>query len=449
MRRWLVVSLLLAGCGSDRNLEHDLDPILLARAPVQPGGPRLGGLLALVTTPAGLGPLLIDTAFPMDTLARSQCPSAGPPGWTYTGRMDIHDAVTPTAPLRADFTNVGLFDICPGASGDPSVQPAGVMGGPLLSNFSVGFEFPTGEADPASMTLWPAYPGTDDQLAQDGRVALRFDPRGNLPIAQGDGEASLSLPNSRVVLAACVGPRTFATSEPAETCAHGEVALRASGEDMMLAIGTGEGPLILSQSAWARLAPKLGLDSEAGTVGQLYTPFTTVSADQPPVSARFVAIPRLAIFQGIPDSSWIGPCVELARARRIEWVLANQDGGACFQPCDASGGQAASTYPYLELGGSLVAAVVSETSDIIRSLNADVPAKPEVDGIVGAATLAGVRMRIDYPADPQGRLIASCLEGAVRETCFAAPSCPGLSAGGQHHTCFGQQSRGYAPVCSQ
>jgi hypothetical protein len=444
MRRWLVVSLLLAGCGSEQSLEYDLEPILLSRAPIVPGGPRLGGLLARVTTPAGLRPLLVDTVFPMNSLARNECPSA--PGWTYTGQMDVRDGVTATAPLRASFANVGLFDICPGAVGDPSVQPAGVMGGPLLTNFSVGFDLPLDEGAAATMRLWPGYPGSDDQLAQDGQVTLHFDLRGGLPIAQGNGEASLTLPDSRVVLAACAGARGFSTAEPAEACAPGEVALRASGADMMLAIGTGEGPLILSRSAWARLASALGLDPDGGTDGQLLTPFTS---GENPLPARFVTVPRLAIFQGIPDSTWLGPCTELARARRIEWVLANQDLGACFQRCDASGGQVASTHPYLELGGSLVAAVVADTSDIILSLNADVAAHPAVDGIVGAATLAGVRLRIDYPADPQGRVIASCLSGATRDTCFAAPSCPGLSEQGQQHSCFGQPPHGYAPVCSQ
>jgi hypothetical protein len=322
------------------------------------------------------------------------------------------------------------------------------MGGPLLTNFSVSFDFPVDEATAATMSLWPAYPGTDDQLAQGGRVALHFDLRGGLPVAQGNGEASLTLPDSRVVLAACLGARGFSTALPAEACAPGEVSLRASGADTMLAIGTGEGPLVLRRSAWLRLASALGLAPDVGVNGQLYTAFTPVPADKP-LPALLVAIPRLAIFQGIPDNNWLGPCAELARARRIEWVLANQDTGACFQRCDASGDKAVSTHPYFELGRPLLAAVVSDTSDIILSLNADVAAKPAVDGIIGAATLAGARLRIDYPADPQGRVIASCLPGATRDTCFAAPGCPGLSEQGQEHSCFGQPPRGYAPVCSQ
>lgn len=445
-RRWMLLSLLLVACGSEQSLEHDLDAIYLARAPTQEGGPKLGGLLALVETQAGLRPLLVDTAFPYSSLARGDCPSS--PGWTYTGRLAVHDGsdqADPVAPLRADFGNVGLLDICPGLVGDAATQPYGVLGGPLLSNFAVDFRFPRSESESASMTLWPGFPGSDDQLAKNGQVALRFDPRGNLSVAQGNGEAALTLPNSRVVLAACGAPRVAAITDPAETCLRGETAVHASGENLMLAIGTGEGPLILAESAWERLARSLGTAADAGTPGNLNAAFFASPADLPP-NARFVSLPRLALFQGSTDSSWMGPCAELARARRIESVLANQELGSCFQPCDVSGDQPQATRPYLELAGPLLAAIVPDTSDLLRSVNADVSAKPHVDGIVGAATLAGTRLRIDYQATPQGRAIANCLEGETRDTCFAAPACPGLGKG-QSHVCFGQKWTRSAPVC--
>lgn len=446
MRRWMLLSVLFASCGSEQSLEHDLAAIDLARAPVMPGGDGLGGLLALVDTQGGLHPLLVDTAFPYSSLARGDCPAT--PGWTYTGRMGIHGGwpqTDPAAPLRADFSNVGLFDICPGPTGDAATQPFGVLGGPLLANFAVDFKFPRSADEPASMTFWPGFPGSDDQLAENGQVALRFEPRGGFSIAQGNGEASLTLPNSRVVLGACAGPRQAAITDPAETCLRGETGLRSSGEDLLLAIGTGEGPLVLSQSAWERLAAKLGIAADTGTPGELYTPFFSPAQDNPP-TARLVSLPRIALFQGTTDSSWMGPCAELARARRIEWVLANQANASCFQTCDVSGEQPYATRPYLELAGPLLAAVVPDTSGLIRSLNGDVSGKPHVDGIVGAATLAGTRLRIDYQATPQGRAIANCLVGETRDTCFAAPSCPGLSQG-QNHTCFGQSWKRTAPAC--
>ena len=155
-------------------------------------------------------------------------------------------------------------------------------------------------------------------------------------------------------------------------------------------------------------------------------------------------MPGLAVFQGTVDNGWSGPCAELARARRVEWVLANQDAGACFQPCDASGSQAMATRSYVELGGALELAVISETSEVIRSLNVDAPPKPQIDGIIGAGTLAGTRLRLDYTAQPQGRVIATCEDGSTRDQCWAAPSC---LAAGQPHLCFGQLDQTWAPVC--
>ncbi len=446
MRRCSFLLLLLAACGSDQTLEFDLYPIQLARAPIQPGGATVGGLLAKVNTPTGVEPLLVDSASPLNSLGQQGCTGAQAPGWTYTGNIDLLNGASGV--LRASFGNVGLFDICPGPVGDASVQPAGVVGGSLLANFSVGLTLPSDPAKAASMTLWPSFPGTDDQLNQDGWATLHFSLRGSGSVAQGNGEASVTLPNSLAVLSACAAPRAFATTDPLETCALSEVAIKSSGENLLLAVGTGEGPLVLSQSAWARIANDTGLSPDSGTAGDLYTPFATTA-----VQALFVSLPGLAILQGTTDNTWTGACAELASARRIEWVLANQKsvdnptGTACFQPCDASGGQALTTRSYLELGGPLLAAVVSDTSVVITTLNSDVPANPVVDGIVGAGTLAGTNLRLDYPAQPNGRVIAACDSASTRDTCWAAPSCPSLSANGQTHTCFGQDSRGLAPVC--
>jgi len=442
MRRCPFFMLLLASCGPDQSFVYDLEPIQLARAPITPGGQAIGGLLANVTTSAGLQRLLVDSAYPINSLAPAGCVGGGTPGWTYTGNVDLRDG-SASAVVRASFDNVGLLDLCPGSTGDAATQPAGVMGGPLLANFSVGFAFPRSADEAASMTLWPGFPGSDAQLGQDGFASMHFNLRAGAAAGQGTAEASLSLPNSRVVLSACAAPRSFSITEPAETCASGEAALKASGLDLMLAVGTGEGPLILSQAAWQRIAAQLGMANDAGTSGELYTPFTLE-----PITARFLTLPSLAVFQGITDSGWSGPCTELARARRIEWVLANQATGACFQRCDATSGQTLTSHAYLELGGPLDLAVISETSDLIRSLNVDLPPNPQVDGIIGAGTLAGTRTRLDYPAQPQGRVIATCEAGSTREECWAAPSC---LAAGQPHLCFGQLAGqspgGWAPVC--
>jgi hypothetical protein len=437
-----IAVLLFASCGSDQVLTYDLEPIEVLRAPTQPGGPALGGLMAKVTTPNGIESLLVDSAYPLNSLARNGCPAT--PGWTYTGDIELR-AGNATAPVRAWFRHVGLFDICPGSTGDAASQAVGVIGGPLLASFAVGLNLPRSAEKAATMTLWWGFPGSDDQLAQDGYAPLHFVARGGAAIAQGSGEASVVLPSARIVLSACAAPRAFLTSEPVETCAPGEVATKASGQDLMLALGTGEGPLILSQSAWNRIAAQLGMASDASTAGDLYTPFSTA-----PTPAHFLTLPRLAIFQGTSDSNWNGACVELARARRIEWALANQASGACFQHCDVSSGKAVNSHSYIELGPALDLAVVDGSSELLRSLNVDSPPNPQVDGIIGAATLAGTRLRLDYAAKPQGRVIVDCETGSMPEQCRTAPSCQaGWPAKAEGHSCFGQPEPvpSWPPVC--
>jgi hypothetical protein len=424
-------------------LTYDLEPIEISRAPTQPGGPTLGGLLAKVTTASGIARMLVDTAYPLNSLARGGCPAT--PGWTYTGDVELR-ADNATAPVRAWFRHVGLFDICPGSTGDATNQAVGVIGGPLLANFAVGLNLPRNPDATATMTLWSGFPGSDDQLAQNGYAPLHFVARGGAAVAQGAGEASVSLPSARIALSACAAPRAFSTDEPVETCAPGEVATKSSGQDLMLALGTGEGPLILSHSAWVRIAAQLGTTSDAGTAGDLYTPFSTTAT---PV--HFLTLPRLAILQGTSDSAWNGACIELARARRIEWALANQATGACFQPCDVSSGKAVNSRSYIELGPALDLAVVDDSSDLLRSLNVDSPPNPQIDGIIGAATLAGTRLHLDYPAQPQGRVIAECETGSTPEQrgqCWTAPSCPaGWPAQTRGHFCFGQAVPLWPPVC--
>jgi len=421
-------------------LTYDLEPIEVSRASVQPGGPALGGLLAKVTTANGITPLLVDSAYPLNSLAQNGCPAT--PGWTYTGDIELRAGNT-AAPVRAWFRHVGLFDICPGSTGDAASQAVGVIGGPLLTSFAVGLNLPRSADATATMTLWWGFPGSDDQLAQDGYAPLHFVARGGASIAQGTGEASVTLPSARIALSACAAPRAFSTSEPAETCAPGEVATKASGQDLMLALGTGEGPLILSQSAWNRIAAGLGLASDAGTAGDLFTAFATA-----PTPAHFLTLPRLAIFQGTSDSSWNGACVELARARRIEWTLANQATGGCFQRCDVSSGKAVNSHSYIELGPALDLAVVDDSSDLLRSLNVDSPPNPQIDGIIGTATLAGTHLHLDYLAQPDGRVIANCEPDSSRDQCWTAPSCPaGWSANDKGHFCFGQPVPLWPPVC--
>lgn len=128
--------------------------------------------------------------------------------------------------------------------------------------------------------------------------------------------------------------------------------------------------------------------------------------------------------------------------------MANQTAGACFERCDANGNQAQWTSPYLELGDGIPTAIVSETSDLFLSLNMDAPPAARIDGMIGAGTLAGTNIEIDYLSKPQGRFLARCEDGTNRTRCFAAPSCPPIAKEGQKHRCFGLPEKPYQTVCA-
>ena len=137
----------------------------------------------------------------------------------------------------------------------------------------------------------------------------------------------------------------------------------------------------------------------------------------------------------------------LARARRLEWAARHQAQGGCVEPCDVEGDNAAVATGYLELGGELSAAVVSDGSDVLRALNMDTPLEPQIDGLVGAGTLAGTRFEIDYRTESTGRFVVSCDPRMPSERCRTSPQCPRVSDPRGAPLCFGGVSTEPVPQC--
>jgi hypothetical protein len=434
----------LVGCSDEPAFEYDSRPIELERAPTAPGGQALGATLARVRVGSDTPSLLIDTGSLLSSLRRGVCPTATPEPVAYEGDIQLLGASGSTAPVRAWFRGITLFDLCPGTVGDADTQVAGVLGGDVLRNFSLAFVLPRAPADPnqpATMTIYSNLPASDSDLAANGYAVLKFTLRGATAAATASGSERPGLPSSRVVMRACGNPPAFAPDGPAQTCKAGEVEVQSSGSNLLLALSTGHGPLVLSASAWQRMGGQVPLPLGAGE-SPLYSPFV---AD--PIPAHWVTVSRLALVDGGSGDAWPGACAELARGRRIEWTLANQDNGACFQPCDVSGGAALPAAAHVDVGSNLAAAIVSDTSDFMSNLNEDFPSGAQVDGVIGTQALAGILFEIDNVSQPQGRLVAACEPGADRQTCWAAPRCVGPSAASQTQMCFGLLPRGLAPAC--
>lgn len=423
-------------------------PIALQRAPLRAGenpAAATGGLLASIRRDDGrTATVVVDTAFDVSTLSRGPCPSgpmASDRGSLYRSSLALLDATPGSSAVRAIVRNIDLFDICSGPAGDPSVQPAGALGGTLLGQFSVAFEVPRDPGRPASMTFYDRDPAPGDFLAVAGYAVLKFRGRGGADIIADNGSGnSVRISSTRAILRACVAPRP--RGDALELCSVGDAAKKATGVDLSLALATGDGPLVLGEHAWARVAQVLGVPAGAGETHPLSTPHAVV-----PVAARWVTVPRMALVDREGDKD-PGACAQLARGRRIEWVEAHSGQGACFQPCDVSGNLAVSSAAYVELAGTIPVAVVADMTPFLQGLNADYTSgQPSVDGVMGAGALSGTRFEVDYRNSPDQRVILSCLDDTPADACRTAPRCQRLSTDNQVHGCFGLPPTRRSPVC--
>ena len=154
-----------------------------------------------------------------------------------------------------------------------------------------------------------------------------------------------------------------------------------------------------------------------------------------------------------------GPCVELARSRRIEWVAYRQAKlpaqAVCVQPCDTDPndpGKAQNSAAYIELGGAaatpIPVAIVDDTDPYIEGLRADIrPEGPELDGIIGAGVLSRSRVEVDYRSSGM-RAIFSCDGETNRQICWTGARCPRLPDQSTQHACFNLPLAGLPAMCA-
>ena len=356
-------------------------------------------------------------------------------------------------------------------SGRRGRSSGAILGGNLLRSFSVDFRFappcPAGSTTcpGASMTLWFHLGADDGFLSTAGYAVVRFNPFGGGEVtAQGPPDflgqrGPWVLPASRVVLRGCAVPTPFdPATEPLHTCCARTDAsslANAPGANLALLVDTGIGPLVLGQAAWDRVvaaARATGVELAAPTL----MPGSLSMAGAPtPIDASWSEIPRLALVDleaGGNDDP--GACVELGRARRIEWVSYQNVKNAvpaCVQPCDTDVREpqkAQSSAAYIELGGAIPVAVVADDTLFLQSLRFDVrPEGPELDGIIGAGALGSSRVELDFLSS-QPRALFTCEPEAPREACRAAPRCPRLPSQDDLHSCFGFGPHGLPAMCA-
>ena len=455
-----------AGCSGDC-CAVDSFPIIGARAPLGPlSATAPGGLLAAASDDADGAAgfkMLIDTGTPLTILA-------GDPGSTLTlgpRSFRLHDA-TADAPTRGLFRGINSLQLPLHPAGTTDVLVGGVMGADLLAGFSVDIRMRAscgaGSAPSLmcpSLTLWDHQGAVDGFLADAGFAVIPFNAYGGGEVsAQSMGDflglsGPISVAPSRIVLRTCAGPRAFSRDEPVETCANDREAIdKATGTDVSLLLATGVGPMVLSKSAWARVAAALAKTSDAASVPPLTDGDLLIATWPAAIKAQWTTIPRIDVVNmEVTADNNPGACVELARSRRIEWVAVRQEKNQalaeCVQPCDTdprAADEAQNSAAYVEVGGGVPVAVIDDGEPWLQGLRFDVrPEGPDLDGVLGAGALGPVHLEIDYRSS-QHRMIFSC-DGAPRDACWAAGRCPRLPDKTQKHVCFGLGAHGLPQTC--
>jgi hypothetical protein len=378
--------------------------------------------------------------------------------------FDILDAQPPataaTPVVRGMFRGIEVLPL--ELDPDPARTEA-VLSGSFLQNFVVELDF----TRPA-LTLWPRQGASDAFLTSSGFAVLHFGLLGGAELTARSRPDFLGLtgpvevPATRIVLRGCGAPAAFdpETPEPELCCARGDEMARATGADLALLVSTGVGPLVLSQSAWNRVAAAQATPLPEPAPG---APLILPTLSAPLDGVLWSTLPRLALVdQELDDANDPGACAELGRARRLEWVEAHQPDqaacatsevvctGACPQLCDTdvrAAGKAQNAAAYIELGDGVAVAVVPDGTPLLQGLRAEIrPEGPEIDGMIGAAVLARTRMEIDYRSDAK-RALLSCGKGAARSACWTSPRCQRLSNLGDRRSCFGRPARSLPTMC--
>jgi hypothetical protein len=487
-----VLVLAAAGCGEDC-CTVDSEPIPVGRAPLGQGT-AAGALLARAQPPGGGTPfdMVVDTASPVTILAAP--PKTGTLQIQTRG-FDLLDGSTPApnpARVRARFRDLGLFALPLGPVGDTATVVGGVIGGDLMHAFSMEMRFAcaatlvdggagdAGDAGDAgallggpgcsAVTFWRHQGASLGFLEDAGYAVLRFklfgggETTAQSPSDFAGLQAPVTLPATRVVLRACAAPEVFSPDvQPPACCKRGDELsdVNTTGVDLALLLATGVGPMVLTQSAFMRVAAKVPAMAPMTSAPLLVATWPT------PIAAQFTTLPRIAFVDGDepPSTGDEGPCVDLGRARRIEWVARQTVAAgqmqtpfaphppvaACVPGCDLDPSEPTAplnSAAYLEIGGAIPVAVVDDAEPFLQALRFDVrPEGPDIDGVVGAAALGAARLELDYLSDTS-RAIFSCETNTPREVCWAAARCPRLPDNDHEHLCFGLPAHGLPVACA-
>ncbi len=391
---------------------------------------------------------LIATEYPITTLDATTYGAVT--GKMPDSAMSIHSldlavvdasSIASTAPVvgRAEFSG---FDLAVTPLGPLGIQTAskhydGILGGDLLRRYALRLSYQPDEDCrlPWSNGLFPTLTFfqevTDEnkELAADGFAVIFFDLAGGGKFLLSGNSHDFGA--TRVAVGACIQPAAFDPTEiPPDTVTDQDALdsqIPVTGTDAFLLIATGTIPLVLGKGFFDRLTSRPSGDATNAYPlqdGLLYQP-------EGPLQAQVTSISRIALVGDTSDG--LGPCAELARRRRIEWIRQNKTkeewvsgtwhistAGPAMAEFDGQRTDARAT-------ASLDVYVIPDESALLQGIRFELGNKlPEVDGLVGHEFLRHFDIILDYPKE---RLILRCSsyqaaqDGACSQRAETGPCC--------------------------
>jgi len=296
-------------------------------------------------------------------------------------------------------------------------QYNGILAGDLLRAYAIRLAYsddtechlPWSNERFATISFVQEFTDTSKELSWDGFAVLHLHLAGGGHYLVDGGSKNFGA--TRIGVGACIEPDPFdpASIAEADVIDRADLASRipASGTDAYLLVATGTLPLVIGDSAFQRLkgagADKTPATTYESTPKMLYQQSGAIEAEA-------TAITRIAVVGNSSDG--LGPCGELARSRRIQWLHTYKSaadwtsgawklthGAAAVAEFDGSRDATSGT-------GRLDVYAVPDESSLLQGIRFEVGADlPQVDGFIGHEFLRRFQMIIDYPGD---RLVLRC-----------------------------------------
>jgi hypothetical protein len=385
----LVALMMAAACAEDTRL---IDPF-----PIRIGLDR-GPVVLAVDAGDGQVPAVIDTATPLTVLdpfvAGERVPAARQKSVTVT--LIGLDADGQATIPRARFPDTAALELhpCPddGACSvgpDESAVPFGaIVGADILARSAARFDFPTAE-----LRFFPDTSGDAAQLGDQCHAVIgdAFAGGGTLLV----GGTEVVFGGWRPVIGACLD------EEGAPTDVE-------RGTDALMLLSTGLGISVLATSAYERYVRD---NPDAPALDSLPEGVLHLPSGAAPVRLGRIGTAALvgSLGNGSEDQADRGPCRELYLNRVMSARLC-EPGGDLEDSCPCpDGSDFCSTAAAVDLKRSIDVAILDDDHPVLQALRDELrPEAPELDGLLGTAALASLRLELDYLND---RMLMRCQVG--------------------------------------